>query len=785
MEESSVSKNVRSFFANQTYNFSISKEDLDKIFSSDPKTAQKSTAIFFDDINRTLRKHCISISEYITMMKQYGFISALLSAWEKFSTSLILLSSQISKIFGDHQIRDIRVPGDLIIQQVRNRILHFGYKNWKKYVLDQSVIAVELPSCIQLIGEVADQHHLPYTEKVDVIKLINLLPDDNFEERDYFLANIISTYFHFFSKHPQLYPEKITSDIKECSMLADTLYVYMRYNKELFILLKEELIQIISKINQFLVSFHPTVPDYYPLFDNDEYISLLKMICLCMPEEYIKTYIPGQIRSFPKLPANLKNDDILDFFTYQMFPLYERASSIIEGNINAIRTFSKIFCLKFFPLETATKLFSKLFNEKSLPHLRTIWKMTEHLPQYVIALSDAFITYYKISINEKIKERNEEKLQEEVAIINGLVDNEFHHHPTLVLARSTIFIPHQKDSQLVGRARVLLEQAHNPSKKNYSIAELFDIVPFVKNKRDLFKGIAAFLQNQLLSQIDPNVELERTLIDSMGQYTERDYIYPLQEMLKEFASRYDDYQKIQQSTNYQIPREIKIAVLSNTRWKHIVQRGILPFFEEFRPYREFFEKEFYKIKKNSSLIWCDYASVIEVELNINGRSDLFLFNGAQYGIVRLILNGNNDYNTITKYFKDDSLLQEQLSTLIDTGLVKPIPSQPNSYYIATKIDERLNRNFAKKFTSAENIAIIQMKELDRRNAISTMIVSEVKKAGPSGIHMKNIVHNVKKNSIKFFALSSDDIIREQARKLEITKYIKLKENSDDMFIFNP
>lgn len=803
MNDSSVSDSVLKFLSNETYEFSIPKEDWDNIFSSDPKKSQSSTAVFFGDINRTLRKYCISVSEYITMMKQYGFMTAILSAWERFSNNLFHLSTQISKIFGKNHTPNIRVPVGLVIQQVNSRILHFGYKNWKKYVLDQRFITAELLSIIELFNELIKEQipsnvqliaQYPFNEisfSKHILKLINLLPKNKFTEKEYFLANMIAKYIHLFVKHPLLYPEKIRSDIEECAMLSDTLYVYMRYNPELYLQVKDELIRQIKEIEPFLESFIPTIPKFYSPFDNSEYTSLLKMICLCTPEEYVKKYIPSQMSYFPTPPfrkveeKHCKYD--FDFFLKVMDPLYDRAMSIMKGNSDAIRTFSRKFCYRFLQIEELTKGFSTLFENRNRDYLQAIWRMIEPLPQYVIALSDAFISYFKNRLDKEIKDRNDEKLQELVATINGLVDSDFHHHLTLVFGRSSLFIPYQKDSDLVGRARVLIEQAHNPSKKNYSIAELFDIVPFVKNRRDLFKGIANFLQNQLLSQVDPNVEHERTLINAMGQFTESDYIKPLQDMLKEFASRYDDFNKIfelsKKEKNFTFNDNMKIAVLSNTRWKQIVQRGKFPFFEEFENSRNYFERKFIESKANSLLFWCDPASVVEVKLKMNGRYDFFLFNGVQYGIVRLLLRGENTYQDFIKYIKVEDL-QEQLSTLVDTGLVKPLPNKPNTYLLSSTIDERLYRNFAKKFTSAENIAIMKMKELDRKNAVNTMIVSQVKKAGPNGIKITNLIKVVQKISIRFFSIPPD-FIREQIRKLEITKYIKLKDDTDDIYVFNP
>jgi hypothetical protein len=71
-----------------------------------------------------------------------------------------------------------------------------------------------------------------------------------------------------------------------------------------------------------------------------------------------------------------------------------------------------------------------------------------------------------------------ERIQEVMKKFKFLISED----QTIVFARSALLTPHQRDSELVGRARFLIEQVHNPPKMNYSIAELFDIVPFVRNR---------------------------------------------------------------------------------------------------------------------------------------------------------------------------------------------------------------------------------------------------------------------------------------------------------------
>lgn len=782
--EDCINQLVLSFLSEDSFKFSIPDEYLHKIFSDDNQERQKSTALFFGSLNRILRRHCIETSEYITMMKQYGFIPAILSAWDRFSNSISLLSDQISRIFVENGKQDIRIPSGFIIQQIKSQILNSGYMNWKKYVLDQRFIAVEVPSSIELLA--INPISYPFSEVSfydHTLKIINLLPDQiqKPNKTEYYLTLLLSKFIYLFYHHPALYPQKIKSELKEISTIADTLYVYMRYDFTLYLNLKRDLIVKLQRIQTEVKNFQPHTPDSYSIFDNHEYLSLLKMIFLCNPDEYIKRYIPNLVSSFPayRVPQETYQDRS-EFLTNTLLPLFNKVMKIIDNNSDAVLAFSTQFSKRFLKADVISQYCRNIF-EGGQTYLHTYWTMMEHLPQNLITFSDAFINYYSDQLARIVEHKNEEAIQEMVATINGLVDAEFHRHPTMVFARSKLFIPHQKDDDLIGRALVLIEQAHNPSKKNYSIAELFDIVPFVKNKRELFKGIASFVQNQLLSKANPNVESEKLLIDALGQYAESEFIRNIQELLVEFAGRYTYFYEISKISKLSFPPQLSIAVLSNTRWKQIVQRGKLNFFHQFEPARKFFEDNFKKQKANSNLIWCDPSSVVEIRLRLGQRFDLFLFNGVQYSIIRLILLGSNNYQKFVKLIVVEDL-PEQLSTLVDTGLVQLIPGTKDQYKLAESINEKMNRNFALKFTSAENLALLKMKEFDRRKAVNSMIVKAVKQAGGNGIKMSEIIRRVLADASKYFSVPSE-LIREQARELEVTKYIALRKGTDDIFEF--
>jgi hypothetical protein len=205
-----------------------------------------------------------------------------------------------------------------------------------------------------------------------------------------------------------------------------------------------------------------------------------------------------------------------------------------------------------------------------------------------------------------------------------------------------------------------MEQAHNPLRMNYSVAELFDIVPSVKNRQDLFKSISDFLQHQLLAQI----ELERRLVDAMGQFTEAEFLSPLQPWLREFSDRYVEFERIH--TQARIRPRIRIASLLQFHWKNILARGAL--FSKFDRLREAVEIEYAKLHEKTNLICCDPSSVIELKLVLDGRSLLSLFNSAQFAAVRLIFEQLRSLEWLSAWVTVDDL-PEQLATLVAARLL--------------------------------------------------------------------------------------------------------------------
>ena len=779
-----IGKLVEGFFNSEIHKIQISEDNLSSIFSLNEEASHANSQLF-GAINRALRKHCIHVSELITMMKQYNSIIAILSAWYHYHDTLQLFALQISEIFGKKQQNDVYILEKVVRQQIKQLILNFGYRNWKRYVLDAGIIYEETHSFLEIISGNLDDikpEAYPFNEK-DFIsyskKLIGMIPEENFTERDYAFARFIGTFIHNFVKHPALYPKDIKNDLTECAMIANTLFCLMKHNIDLFKTAKEKLISKLIYLDRFFQEQKSDKQNTYTFFNNYEYISLLKMVCLCNTDYYIKFIIPKQIEFFSKIKkqrgSNSELRALLDVIIKYMLPFYETAMKIIEDNKEAVLSFASQFCANIIPIDMLTK-FSQLFSEEKYIHC--MWTIFEYLPQYLIYFQDSFIEYFKQNLNKLIQQKEEQLIQETVGMINSLVEGEFHHHPTMVLARTKILIPHQKDSTLVDRALILVQQAQIPSLKDISINELFDIVSIVKNKKGLFTGIGKFLQDQLLSEVRPSVELEINLLDSMGQITETEFIKPIQFLVRDFSKRYEDFEKIKEKVDF--PPIMSVAVLDVARWEKVVQRGNLSFFNSFQSFKDSFEVEYQKLHENRHLFWCDPSSVIEIKFIINGKDTLFLFNGVQYSIVSMLLSNSycDESDMVAQIQVDD--LTDQLSTLVEVGLVKKHPNKTDAYYLTNELDSTLNRNFAKMYTSAENNALIKMKEFDHRKAINCMICKLLKKKG--AMTMKDIAKTVEEKAVRYFNINQEIIIQ-QARELEITKYIVKGES--DKFKYNP
>ena len=777
-------KEVTAIMNRDEFEFVMPEEIAAKLFGGAPgnEEAARAKAEFFGNLNRTLREHCIVTSEQIAMTRRYGLIPALLSFWRDFRLTLGQLAHQIAQIFEKNK-SDANLPYGAIGHQVQCQILNFGHQSWKRYILKQRFIEEELLSDIRLISERPESYPFQCVNVAKkVLEMLSVLPEKEFRPLDYRIARVVADYLKLFLKHKFLYPESVTGILSDCALIADSLFVYMKYCPSEFVNAKAWLVEKMKLIESDLATFKQLQPpDNFSLFDNFEYIQLMKMMRICDPEGYVQQYIPTQIAHMSEVGRRVRprkaGNDLM--FYKLILPMFESATAIIKDDERTLISFCKEFCNKMLPLEVLGEA-SEFFGPEKRQYLPCIWQMTSKLPRYVMVLSNGFISYFNAKLQMLVRRRIEDDLQELVAEINWLVGCQFNNHPSMVLARSALFIPHQRDRELIGRARCLIEQAHNPSRMNYAVAELFDIVPFVKDKRDLFTGIASFLQNQLLAQVEPSVELEQALVDSMGQYTEAEYISPLQVMLREFADRYSLFEQIAKLEGRSaFPPGIRIAVLPNVHWKRIVQRGIL--FHDYDDARRKFEERFCSLRKSSQLIWCDPSSVLEVQIVVEGRPLLFLFNGVQYMIMRRIVQGPVVLNDLLKDMTVDDL-HEQLTTLVESGLLE-VSEDKTTYKFTSHYDQSLYRNFARKYKSAANIALMEMKEEARKKAIDSMIVQVVKQAQAPGIKMQELISQVQTRAIKYFSVTPE-LIRERTRYLERTKYIK-QGDARDRFVYCP
>jgi hypothetical protein len=302
-----------------------------------------------------------------------------------------------------------------------------------------------------------------------------------------------------------------------------------------------------------------------------------------------------------------------------------------------------------------------------------------------------------------------------------------------------------------------------------SIAELFEIMPLVKkSRRDLFRQISDFLRNQLLSQTDPSVELERQIIDLMGQLTDSEFLMPLLSILTEFAARYDDFALARQEC--QIPDPIQIAVLSFGRWATIAREGkLLPQYDNVRTS---FERYYAGHRKNCHLIWCDPSSVLQVKVHLGEHDLLFLFNGVQFAIMDILRERSATLQDLQWSIRVDDL-PEQVAALVAAGM---IVDDEGELSFNRKLDLKANRNFAREYTSAENFALLEMKELVRNEAIKAIIVTAVKRSSPRGISMSDLVHQVSliRRSHGFQVDATQ--IREQTKVLEVMQFVKMTTN---------
>jgi hypothetical protein len=194
-----------------------------------------------------------------------------------------------------------------------------------------------------------------------------------------------------------------------------------------------------------------------------------------------------------------------------------------------------------------------------------------------------------------------------------------------------------------------------------------------------------------------------------------------------------------------------------------------------------FANEYRIQNRNMNLVFCDPASVVEVKVKLSGsnQNELCLFNGVQYSIIK-------SFET-KRQVKHDALLNnarvddadEQIEALVNAGLLVKIKDK-DEYKLVDKFPLETYRNFAKQYTSAENIALRMLKEQDIEHAISCQIV-RILKINRAGMSADEIVHYITESTRKYFYVKHEKI-REQIRDLKIKKFIKV-DYKNDKFVY--
>jgi hypothetical protein len=275
------------------------------------------------------------------------------------------------------------------------------------------------------------------------------------------------------------------------------------------------------------------------------------------------------------------------------------------------------------------------------------------------------------------------------------------------------------------------------------------------------------------------VELEQRIIDAMGQFTEAEFLNPLQSMLREFSDRYTISEKLREVAH--IPPQVRVAILSKFHWKKILVHGEL--FPQFDVWRTALNIEYRKIRNNCKLVWCDPNSLVEVRIKLDDHLLLFLFNGTQFAAVRLIFKQPRTLEGLRAKINVDDL-PEQISTLVGAGLL--IEDPQFTYTFNLRLDFGVNRNYAKKYTSAANLEMLRLKEEGKKWAIKARIMRLVKPA-KNGVPIQHVLNDVKGALEKFWTIDRE-MIRAQMKELEVLKYMRVEQKErehGDLLVYVP
>lgn len=757
-----------------------------KLFTVNPQTHFASKGLFFGAVNRALRKYCISLQSTLIMLKRYNLIHGLIGFWWNFENKLYDYAMQTAEHFEENTKLETNQRNGVILNEIYFQIVRLGYQNWSEYILNFKFVSDEFLTTLKLIEE--EPATYPFTDGKFISNTIHLLDEikcnkDTFEE-SLALMYYVSASLKLFIKHKNLYPETIKQELNYCSILADALPVYCTYSK-IFDQTKQKLKDSLNSVEKRIDGIKRSSADV-TVFDSVEYQVLMKMYYACNPENYISDFIPVQIKQISDIfrkktidPFTTLPRIVLDQLKNKIYPIYKLLDEIMINNIEHRRKFAMMFCEKFLSNRLFVDL-RTLFLQSDELAIKALWEMSKFIPDYVTLISDCFYKQHKRSIDRYVSQQREEELNREISQINYYVDNIFDHDQLMVLTRSSLYLPHQSDDQLLSRARGMIEMAHEPKKMNVSIRELFDIVPHVKDRENLFHSIGKFIQSQLLSKIEPNIELEQSLLNSIGQYAEYEYIQPLKTIVKDFAKRFDFWNEIESRIDH--PPGVKIMVLPSSTWIKILKQNVIKVFSEFSSIKKAVEREYSQKYKKRQLIWMDPDSLVECTGRLKGmdRNLLFLFNGTQYAIVKSFETKEfQSFDELKAAAATDDAI-EQISTLVTSGLLK-YNERTSKYTLTETLSPQVHRNFALKYTSAENMAMKLLKQQDIEKSVAACIVKILKEGNK--LDSAQIIKEVKRRTMQVFSVH-DDIIREQIRDMEIKKFIKADPKSDK-YVYNP
>ena len=767
------------YFKEDTSNFVLPKEYDAYLFSSDIQISRKYQALFFGNVTRCLREYCIQLKEDLYISHQYHFLFSILGFWFDFEAKIFDFADRVSLIFEEKSLKLPNQPYGQIRNSVYSQVVRFGFRNWKEIVLGEKFINAELLTVIKRIesNEFSISHLNPENLKL-FINLFSQIGTTNLK-KDLMILKVLTAFFKVIAR--RFISHNLTL-IKEILILIDSLLFYRQYFPNNVIILKNNILQLLEQllkeINSYSNHFNETL-----LFDCPEYIDLMKMSFRCDPEFYIFNYIPQHIKYISNYIRSqriniqvLRTEKVLEYFDSTIGRLFNRCTYIISDSNEAKRAFSIQFCKQLLPTHILSD-FDKLFSQK-LSIIDILWRMISPISSFVLIFSNSFTTYFSQQLSEEVRFNNSEGVHQLVSIINHIVDVVCNSDPTMVLARSSLFIPFQSDSQLIGRARGLFEQAHIPIEMQYSIAELFGIVPHIKDRSQFFKGVKHFLQNHILSLLKPDIYLEQKIIERISQYTEQEYILPIQNMIKDYNNCLSFFDSIKNRLP-KVPSEISIILLSNHFWKNIVSRGNLPAFGLFNSIKQVFEKLHLEKHPHEKIIWCDPSSIVEVKLKLADQNSeqLYLFNGVQFSLISALKLGPQTIAYLRKIILVEDL-EEQINTLSKFGLIL---IDNFTCTLATNIHPSTYRNFAHQYTSAENLAIRQLRDLDMKKSINCAICSLLKPL-KEGLSATSILHEVT-NKIGHLYNISYDLIIQQLNELEITKFIKRESIESKLFIY--